>query len=137
MVGSRTTLPSPHLYSTGLVRHLQQHIPLLRSARTPPLPRSMALTETPSDVETKASSKKKEARSGLTFWRRSIRSPMRIRDSLAKGPCHASPDRVPVDMGSRIFSGSTNEVLGRIERPTGDRTQCLRALDRMNINHLS
>lgn len=35
------------------------------------------------------------------------------------------------------FSGSEREVLLRIELPESDRAECLRALDRMNINHLS
>jgi FRG domain len=36
-----------------------------------------------------------------------------------------------------VFEGAQHEVLLRIEIPDTDRTQCLRALDRMNINHLS
>lgn len=35
------------------------------------------------------------------------------------------------------FEGSTETVLVRIEIPDADRECCLRALDRMNINHLS
>jgi hypothetical protein len=35
------------------------------------------------------------------------------------------------------FEGSTSAVLVRIEIPDSDREVCLRALDRMNINHLS
>jgi FRG domain len=36
-----------------------------------------------------------------------------------------------------FFAGAEREVLLRIELPDSDRTQCLRALGRMNINHLS
>jgi hypothetical protein len=35
------------------------------------------------------------------------------------------------------FEGSSAAVLLRIEIPDSDRTSCLRALNRMNINHLS
>jgi hypothetical protein len=49
-----------------------------------------------------------------------------------------APIGVPVDIWvQHFFSASPSEVLLRIEVPDSDRTQCLRALDRMNINHLS
>lgn len=49
-----------------------------------------------------------------------------------------APIGVPVDEWVKLaFSNSEREVLQRIELPDSDRTQCLRALDRMNINHLS
>jgi hypothetical protein len=38
---------------------------------------------------------------------------------------------------SREFKGSSASVLLRIEIPDSDRLHCLRALSRMNINHLS
>lgn len=38
---------------------------------------------------------------------------------------------------SQAFEGSESAVLLQIEVPDHDRQQCLRALDRMNINHLS
>lgn len=38
---------------------------------------------------------------------------------------------------ARAFEGSSATVLLRIEIPDGDRLTCLRALNRMNINHLS
>jgi hypothetical protein len=49
-----------------------------------------------------------------------------------------APIGIPVDLWVQVFfAGSEREVLLRIELPDSDRTQCLRALDRMNINHLS
>lgn len=49
-----------------------------------------------------------------------------------------APIGVPVDTWVQThFAGSPSAILLRIELPDCDRTQCLRALDRMNINHLS
>lgn len=50
--------------------------------------------------------------------------------------------RAPIGMPmerwvARTFEGSKNPVLMRIEIPNADRLKCLRALDRMNINHTS
>jgi hypothetical protein len=49
-----------------------------------------------------------------------------------------APIGTPVDLWVQVFfTGSEREVLLRIELPESDRTRCLSALDRMNINHLS
>jgi hypothetical protein len=49
-----------------------------------------------------------------------------------------APVGIPVEIWvENYFGDSESEVLLRIEVPESDRTQCLRALDRMNINHLS
>jgi hypothetical protein len=50
--------------------------------------------------------------------------------------------RAPVGMAvemwvARAFENSPTEVMLQIEIPNSDRLACLRALDRMNINHLS
>jgi hypothetical protein len=48
------------------------------------------------------------------------------------------PIGLPVNLWVNVFFvESDSEVLLRIEVPGGDRTECLRALNRMNINHLS
>lgn len=45
---------------------------------------------------------------------------------------------MPVEIWVKnYFSDSESEMLLRIEIPESDRAQCLRALNRMNINHLS
>jgi hypothetical protein len=49
-----------------------------------------------------------------------------------------APLAVPVDLWVQAFFDDTeSEILLQLEIPDGDRTSCLRALDRMNINHLS
>ncbi|MGA8150329.1 MAG: FRG domain-containing protein [Terriglobales bacterium] len=49
-----------------------------------------------------------------------------------------APIGVPVDQWiAKAFEGSPSAVLLRIEIPNADRLTCLRALNRMNINHLS
>ena len=49
-----------------------------------------------------------------------------------------APIRTPIEQWvSTAFEGSESTVLLKIEIPDHDRQQCLRALDRMNINHLS
>jgi len=49
-----------------------------------------------------------------------------------------APIRWPIEQWvSEAFRGSESAVLLRIEIPDSDRHECLRALDRMNINHLS
>jgi len=49
-----------------------------------------------------------------------------------------TPIGVPVEQWvAQQFEGSSKPVLFRIEIPERDRLTCLRALDRMNINHLS
>jgi hypothetical protein len=49
-----------------------------------------------------------------------------------------APIGVPIETWVQsYFGGSERPVLLRIEVPSSHRTRCLRALDRMNINHLS
>jgi hypothetical protein len=49
-----------------------------------------------------------------------------------------APVGVPIEQWvARAFEGSSGEILLRIEIPDTDRLPCLRALNRMNINHLS
>lgn len=49
-----------------------------------------------------------------------------------------TPIGVPIELWvQNYFGASASAVLLRIELPDADRAQCLRALDRMNINHLS
>lgn len=49
-----------------------------------------------------------------------------------------APIGTPVERWvAQAFEGSTHPVLLRIEIPDGDRLPCLRALNRMNINHVS
>jgi len=49
-----------------------------------------------------------------------------------------APIGVPIERWvAQGFTGSQSPVLLRIEIPNSDRQQCLRTLDRMNINHLS
>ena len=49
-----------------------------------------------------------------------------------------SPLGTPVEQWvAQAFEGSKARVLLKIEIPTGSRTECLRGLNRMNINHLS
>jgi hypothetical protein len=49
-----------------------------------------------------------------------------------------APIGTPIEQWvAQAFEGSTSPVLVRIEIPNGDRVTCLRALNRMNINHLS
>lgn len=49
-----------------------------------------------------------------------------------------TPIGVPIERWVQSYFGdSESAVLLRIELPDSDRTQCLRALNRMNINHLS
>lgn len=49
-----------------------------------------------------------------------------------------APIGVPIEQWvAREFEGSSSDVLLRIEIPDTDRLTCLRALNRMNINHLS
>jgi hypothetical protein len=49
-----------------------------------------------------------------------------------------APIGIPVDLWIQmVFAGSVSPVLYRIEIPSDDRAQCLRALNQMNINHLS
>jgi hypothetical protein len=48
------------------------------------------------------------------------------------------PMLLPVDTWVQaFFSGTSSEILLRIELPDADRATCLRSLDLMNINHLS
>jgi hypothetical protein len=49
-----------------------------------------------------------------------------------------APIGTPIEQWiARAFESSTEGALLRIEIPNGDRLACLRALNRMNINHLS
>jgi len=49
-----------------------------------------------------------------------------------------APINTPIELWvAREFEGSSSAVLLRIEIPDTDRLTCLRALNRMNINHLS
>lgn len=49
-----------------------------------------------------------------------------------------APIGTPIEQWiAKVFEGLSTPVLLRIEMPDTDRLSCLRALDRMNINHLS
>lgn len=56
-----------------------------------------------------------------------------------QGGCFTrAPIGTPIEQWvARAFEGSEVRALFRIEIPNADRIRCLRALDRMNINHLS
>jgi hypothetical protein len=58
---------------------------------------------------------------------------------VSQGGCFTrAPVGVPIEIWiSRAFEASTQAILWRIEIPDADRSICLRALNRMNINHLS
>ena len=49
-----------------------------------------------------------------------------------------APDGVPLDDWVRAnFKGEKKAILAKFTVPNGDREDCLRSLNRMNINHLS
>jgi len=58
---------------------------------------------------------------------------------VSQGGCFTrAPVGVPIETWiSRAFEASPEPILWRIETPDADRAICLRALNRMNINHLS
>jgi hypothetical protein len=58
---------------------------------------------------------------------------------VSQGGCFTrAPIGMPIEQWvSKAFEGSTETVLIRIELPNADRLNCLQALNRMNINHLS
>ncbi len=58
---------------------------------------------------------------------------------VSQGGCFTrAPIGTPIEMWvSQAFEGSTEPVLIKIEMPNEGRLECLQALSRMNINHLS
>jgi hypothetical protein len=58
---------------------------------------------------------------------------------VSQGGCFTrAPIGTPIDQWvSNVFEGALEPVLIRIELPNADRLNCLQALNRMNINHLS